>query len=145
MHHVVEFTGPRRMRLVDESTQPLSAGTVRVRTWYSGISAGTELTAYRGTNPYLTKAWDPALRLFVDDTTGLKYPVAGLGYSEVGQVVEVAPDVADDPGLPAVGAHVWGIWGHREEAVLPAGKLRGCTVPAGLDPIVQPDAFTVGP
>jgi threonine dehydrogenase-like Zn-dependent dehydrogenase len=30
---------------------------------------------------------------------------------------------------------VWGIWGHRGEAVLPAEKLRGCTVPAGLDPI----------
>ncbi|MEV6493450.1 zinc-binding alcohol dehydrogenase, partial [Actinoplanes sp. NPDC051633] len=52
-----------------------------------------------------------------------------------GRVVEVAPDVADDPGLPPVGAHVWGIWGHRAEAVLPAEKLRGCTVPVGLDPI----------
>ena len=32
------------------------------RTWYSGISAGTELTAYRGSNPYLTSTWDPDRR-----------------------------------------------------------------------------------
>jgi 2-desacetyl-2-hydroxyethyl bacteriochlorophyllide A dehydrogenase len=73
--------------------------------------------------------------LFVDDTTGLSYPLAGLGYSEVGEVVEVAPDVADDAGVPGVGTQVWGIWGHRGEAILPAAKLRGCAVPDGLDPV----------
>ena len=131
----MQITSPHRVEVIDQPTPDLRAGQVRVRTSYSGISAGTELTAYRGSNPYLNKSWDPDLRLFIDDTGGLNYPVAGLGYSEVGQVVEVAPDVAGDPGLPPVGAHVWGIWGHRGEAVLPAEKLRGCTVPAGLDPI----------
>jgi 2-desacetyl-2-hydroxyethyl bacteriochlorophyllide A dehydrogenase len=131
----VQFTSPHCVEVVDHPTAKLGPGHVRVRTSYSGISAGTELTAYRGTNPYLNKSWDPDLRLFVDDTGGLSYPVAGLGYSEVGEVVEVAPDVADDPGAPAVGAQVWGIWGHRAEAVLPAEKLRGCIVPEGLDPI----------
>jgi 2-desacetyl-2-hydroxyethyl bacteriochlorophyllide A dehydrogenase len=121
--------------VVDRPATELGPGDVRVRTSYSGISAGTELTAYRGTNPYLNKAWEPDLRLFVDDTSSLHFPVDGLGYSEVGEVVEVAPDVADDPGVPPVGAQVWGIWGHRSEAVLPAGKLRGCTVPEGLDPV----------
>ena len=106
-----------------------------MRTSYSGISAGTELTAYRGTNPYLNRSWDPALRLFVDETDGVSYPVAGLGYSEVGEVVEVAPDVAGDPAVPPVGAQVWGIWGHRSEAVLPAARLHGCTIPDGLDPV----------
>ena len=131
----MQISSPRCVEVIDQPAPDLRAGQVRVRTTFSGISAGTELTAYRGSNPYLNKSWDPELRLFVDDTAGLHYPVAGLGYSEVGQVVEVAPDVADDPGLPGVGAHVWGIWGHRSEAVLPAEKLRGCTVPAGLDPI----------
>ncbi|MEU4425049.1 zinc-binding dehydrogenase [Actinoplanes sp. NPDC024001] len=135
MSQTVQITSPHRVEVIDQPTPDLRAGQVRVRTIFSGISAGTELTAYRGSNPYLNKSWDPDLRLFVDDTSGLHYPVAGLGYSEVGQVVEVAPDVADDPGLPPVGAHVWGIWGHRGEAVLAAEKLRGCTVPTGLAPI----------
>jgi len=132
---IVQFTSPHCVEVVDQPSVDLKPGQVRVRTSFSGISAGTELTAYRGTNPYLSKSWDPQLRLFVDDTTGLHYPVAGLGYSEVGEVVEVAPDVADDPTVPPVGAQVWGIWGHRGEAVLPAEKLRGCVVPAGLDPV----------
>jgi 2-desacetyl-2-hydroxyethyl bacteriochlorophyllide A dehydrogenase len=131
----VQITAPHCVEVIDQPTPELRSGHVRVRTSFSGISAGTELTAYRGSNPYLNRTWDPDLRLFVDGSNGIGYPLAGLGYSEVGRVVEVAPDVAGDPGLPAVGAHVWGIWGHREEAVLPAEKLRGCTVPAGLDPI----------
>jgi 2-desacetyl-2-hydroxyethyl bacteriochlorophyllide A dehydrogenase len=131
----VQITSPHRVEVIDQPAPELRAGQVRVRTSFSGISAGTELTAYRGSNPYLTKTWDPDLRLFADEASRLSYPLAGLGYSEVGQVVEVAPDAADDPGLPPVGAYVWGIWGHRSEAVLAAEKLRGCMVPAGLDPI----------
>ncbi|MEV0900647.1 zinc-binding dehydrogenase [Actinoplanes sp. NPDC049802] len=135
MSQTVQITSPRQVEVIDEPTPDLSAGQVRIRTTYSGISAGTELTAYRGSNPYLNRTWDPHLRMFVEDSGGFGYPVAGLGYSEVGQVVEVAPDIAGDPGVPPVGTHVWGIWGHRGEAVLPAEKLRGCTVPPGLDPI----------
>jgi 2-desacetyl-2-hydroxyethyl bacteriochlorophyllide A dehydrogenase len=132
---IVQFTSPHCVEVLDQPTADLRPGQVRVRTSFSGISAGTELTAYRGTNPYLNKSWDPELRLFVDTSSGLTYPVAGLGYSEVGEIVEVAADVADDPTLPPVGAQVWGIWGHRGEAVLPAEKLRGCVLPEGLDPV----------
>lgn len=135
MSQTVQFSSPHCVEVVEEPTADVGPGQVRVRTSFSGISAGTELTAYRGTNPYLNKSWDPELRLFVDDTSGLTYPVAGLGYSEVGEVVEVAPDVADDPTVPPVGAQVWGIWGHRGEAVLPAEKLRGRALPDGLDPV----------
>jgi 2-desacetyl-2-hydroxyethyl bacteriochlorophyllide A dehydrogenase len=139
---VVQFSAPLRVEVALVPAEPLPAGHVRVRTRYSGISAGTELTAYRGTNPYLTRAWDAGARLFTDQAgAGIAYPVAGWGYSEVGEVVEVAPDVPvttddDDPdGVPAPGRAVWGIWGHREEAVLPAERLRGHAVPAGLDPL----------
>lgn len=131
----MQITAPRHVEVIDQPSPELRAGQVRVCTTFSGISAGTELTAYRGSNPYLNKAWDPDLRMFTDGIGGLSYPVAGLGYSEVGHVVEVAPDLAGDPTVPPVGANVWGIWGHRAEAVLPAEKLRGCTVPVGLDPI----------
>jgi threonine dehydrogenase-like Zn-dependent dehydrogenase len=120
---VVSFISPGQVALVPHDAAPLTPGTVRVRTWYSGISAGTELTAYRGTNPYLTRTWDADRRLFVDpaDSSGptFSYPVEGWGYSEVGEVVEVADGVT----APAVGDVVHGIWGHRSEAVVPADAV----------------------
>jgi len=116
MPDVVSFAAPYEVALVTCDAQPLVPGSVRVRTWYSGVSAGTELTAYRGSNPYLTRTWDAGSRLFVDGTPTFAYPVEGWGYSEVGEVVEVAADVA----RPALGDLVHGIWGHRSEAVLPA-------------------------
>jgi 2-desacetyl-2-hydroxyethyl bacteriochlorophyllide A dehydrogenase len=116
---VVSFTAPRQVALVPCEEQPLTPGSVRVRTWYSGISAGTELTAYRGSNPYLTGTWDPDHRLFLEGEPTFGYPVAGWGYSEVGQVVEVAEGVSS----PTVGDVVHGIWGHRSEAVLPAANV----------------------
>ena len=54
MPEVVSFLAPHQVALVPCEEQPLTPGSVRVRTWFSGISAGTELTAYRGSNPYLT-------------------------------------------------------------------------------------------
>lgn len=121
MPHVVSFTAPRQVALVPCDAPALVPGHVRVRTWYSGISAGTELTAYRGSNPYLTRTWDTERRLFVDGEPSFGYPVEGWGYSEVGEVVEVA----DDVDAPAVGDLVHGIWGHRSEAMVPAAALRG--------------------
>ncbi|WP_231921320.1 zinc-binding dehydrogenase [Micromonospora auratinigra] len=108
---------------------PLGPGQVRVRTCYSGISAGTELTLYRGSNPRLSKDWDDATRMFLPRQAAPAYPVVGFGYEEVGEVVEAAPDVADRHR----GQLVWGIWGHRAEAVVPAGAVT--PLAPGLDPL----------
>ncbi len=135
MGTVVQFVGTRRVEVVETGDEPLPPSSLRVRTLYSGISAGTELTAYRGTNPYLTRTWDEQRRLFVPGDATPRYPVAGWGYSEVGVVTEVAADVAGQPGIPDVDDVVWGIWGHRSEAVVPASKLDGHVLPPGLDPL----------
>ncbi|GHH86762.1 oxidoreductase [Streptomyces sulfonofaciens] len=135
MERVVQFTGPRQVEVAEHPRAALPAGHLRVRTRYSGVSAGTELTAYRGTNPYLTRTWDAEARIFRDGAAGIQYPVAGWGYSETGEVTEVAPDVAGAPGVPAVGDLVFGIWGHRSEGVVPAERLLGHTLPAGSDPL----------
>lgn len=66
METVVQFTGPRQVEVASHESAGLPPGHLRVRTRYSGISAGTELTAYRGTNPYLTRTWDAEARLFRD-------------------------------------------------------------------------------
>jgi 2-desacetyl-2-hydroxyethyl bacteriochlorophyllide A dehydrogenase len=135
VERVVQFTGPRAVEVAEHASEQLPPGHLRVRTRYSGISAGTELTAYRGTNPYLTRTWDAEARIFREGAAGIEYPVVGWGYSEVGEVTEVSPDVAGTPGTPAVGDLVWGIWGHRSEGVVPAEKLNGHTLPSGMEPL----------
>jgi 2-desacetyl-2-hydroxyethyl bacteriochlorophyllide A dehydrogenase len=131
MPSVVQFTEPRRVELVDAAPLELPAGHVRVETWFSGISAGTELTAFRGTNPYLNKRWDAERRLFVDGTPTFEYPVIGWGYSEVGRVVETAPDVTE----LAPGDLVAGIWGHRSEGVFPVDAPTWWPIPDGMEPL----------
>jgi 2-desacetyl-2-hydroxyethyl bacteriochlorophyllide A dehydrogenase len=132
---VVQFTGARRVEVVDVDDEALRPGSLRVRTMYSGISAGTELTAYRGTNPYLTRRWDEQSRLFVEGGSRPRYPVVGWGYSEVGVVTEVGPEATCRPGAPVEGDIVWGIWGHRSETVVPMSTLDGHVVPQGVDPL----------
>jgi len=131
MPTVVQFTEPRRVELVDADAVELPPGHLRVRTWYSGISTGTELTAYRGSNPYFGKSWDPERHLFSTGTPLFAYPVQGWGYSEVGEVTEVAPDVS---GVRP-GDVVAGIWGHRSEGVIPADAPHRRTLPAGMEPL----------
>lgn len=126
---VVSLAGPRRVSLEPCPADPLGPGQVRVRTCYSGISAGTELTLYRGSNPRLSKDWDDASRMFVPRQAPAAYPVVGFGYEEVGEILEVAADVADR----RPGQVVWGIWGHRAEAVVPSGTVQ--PLAAGLDPL----------
>src|SRR5688500_16148107 len=121
MGQVLVFEGPRRIAFSNEDVAEPAAGEVLVRTLYSGISAGTELTAYRGTNPYLLKTWDADRRLFTAaPADAASYPLVGWGYEEVGEVAALGPGVAD----LAIGQRVYGIWGHREARVLSADYVR---------------------
>jgi 2-desacetyl-2-hydroxyethyl bacteriochlorophyllide A dehydrogenase len=129
---IVRFTAPHQVDLHSYTDRRLSASEVRVRTLFSGISAGTELTAYRGSNPYLDKRWDEDGRLFIPDTVSLQYPIEGWGYEEVGEVVELGADVES----VSPGDIVWGTWGHRSSAVLSADYAAGRTLPAGVDPVI---------
>jgi 2-desacetyl-2-hydroxyethyl bacteriochlorophyllide A dehydrogenase len=131
MPTVVQLSAPYQVELVETDREPLPPGHLRVRTWYSGISAGTELTTYRGTNPYLAKTWDQDRRLFVEGPPSVSYPVSGWGYSEVGEVIEVAD------GVTAVrsGQVVAGVWGHRSEGVVAADAVNWLVLPEGLGPM----------
>ena len=53
MAYLIELAAPRVVKVQDYPTPKPNPGEVRVATHYSGISAGTELATYRGTNPYL--------------------------------------------------------------------------------------------
>jgi 2-desacetyl-2-hydroxyethyl bacteriochlorophyllide A dehydrogenase len=128
---VVTLTGPRQVEVLQTPRALVPPGHVRIRTLYSGISAGTELTLYRGTNPHLDRRWDPDRRLFVDEAAVSAYPNTVWGYSEVGEVVELGADA--DPAL--LGAIVWGLWSHSGEVVLPAELVADRVLPDGLDPL----------
>lgn len=131
MDRVVRFVSPHEVDIVDAPRPEPAEGQVLVRTLYSGISAGTELTAYLGTNPYLHRRWDPDRRLFLPGAHTVGYPVEGWGYEEVGVVEKPGPGVS---GLVA-GDTVWGLWGHRAYAVLDAETARHQVLPAHTDPL----------
>ncbi len=131
MGRLVRFTSPRVAEVIDFDDQPVGAGEVRLDTLYSGISAGTELTAYRGSNPYLNSEWDPARRLFVPGDSTHSYPLDAWGYEEVGRVTAVGDGVDED----LMGKLVWGTWGHRSSIVRPAEWVRQRLMPAGSQPI----------
>jgi threonine dehydrogenase-like Zn-dependent dehydrogenase len=129
MGSMVSFTSSRVAEVVQEDSQPLGADQVRIHTLYSGISAGTELTAYRGSNPYLNKRWDEDRRLFVDGSTSFEYPVNGWGYEEVGEVVEVGSEVT----RVSVGDRIWGTWGHRSETIQTEERAANRILSPGVD------------
>ena len=129
----VAFSAPRTVALLEEEDRALKRGEVRYRTLYSGISAGTELTMYRDTNPYLHKRWDKQTRLFVADPAreAVEYPIT-VGYEEVGEVVEVGPGV----GKGLLGTLVYGTWGHRTIHLGTAQYARAHLLPPGSDPLL---------
>ena len=133
MTEVLIFSQPRQVDFDIEEDHPLDAKEIRVRTLYSGISAGTELTAYRGSNPYISKQWDSKNRLFLpSESPSQPYPLSGWGYEEVGEVVEAGPRVS----VLKVGDIVYGTWGHRTHHILQEEYARQRLKPDGLDPIL---------
>ena len=79
MAYLIELSRTAGREVREYPTPEPKAGEVRVATFYSGISAGTELAIYRGTNPYLEKQWDPEAELFLPGESTFHYPVSTLG------------------------------------------------------------------
>lgn len=132
MGRVVTFEGPKVVSVREYEDPPLGQSEVRLKTLYSGISAGTEMTAYRGSNPYLAKRWEPERRLFVEGETSLEYPVEGWGYEEVGEVAETGPGVTK----VRAGDVVYGTWGHRSTEVVDEDWAAARRLPPGVDPVI---------
>ena len=132
MGKVVVFTQPKTVGFESYDDLPLKSHEVRLHTLYSGISAGTELTAYRGSNPYLHKQWDPSRKLFVPaEQPTLTYPVSGWGYEEVGEVIELGSEVQD----VSIGDIIFGTWGHRTHHIVEEAYARERLQAKSLDAI----------
>jgi hypothetical protein len=135
----VVVTGPGAVELRTEPPAELTAGTFRVATLFSGVSAGTELTFVKDTNPWLHRGFDAELGLFRDTGPGSPYPVTKLGYMQVARVVEAAtPAVAE-------GALVAMTYGHRTGHVADPLRERFVQLPGDLDPLLGVYVAHMGP
>ncbi|MCM8900070.1 zinc-binding alcohol dehydrogenase [Caldicoprobacter algeriensis] len=133
MGKIIKLLGPKSIGFEEYEEEELRPDEVRIKTLFSGISAGTQLTLYRGKNPYLSGKWDPDLRIF--DHTGeasAKFPVKGMwAYEEVGIVVEIGTDVSK----ASVGDVIYGAWGHKSTHVVKEEFAVDHKLPKELDPI----------
>jgi threonine dehydrogenase-like Zn-dependent dehydrogenase len=103
-----------------------------VETLYSGVSAGTDLSHFRNTNPKHQADWDATRRLFTPATNGAvaeSYPLAHFGDSQVGRVIESGDSAVE------VGAVVAMDYGHRSHHLVRADD-RFTILPTGLDPVL---------
>lgn len=130
--------GPHEPTLFALDLPPLTDGGAVVSTWYSGLSAGTELTYVKGTDPGFGSRRDPETGVFVAGEPSRRYPVTAMGYMEVGQVVESRRD-----DLP-IGTVVAGAYGHRSRHVLRPGEY-AVPVPEGIDPVLGIYLAQMGP
>ena len=104
----VIITEPYKVAVQEAETPEPEPGQILVRTSLSGISAGTEMNLYRGTNPDLVRRrWGER---FV-------YPFVP-GYQAVGVVVHRSPDVTDFE----VGDRVFTGGSHSEFTVADTGN-----------------------
>jgi len=128
----VIFTEPHKLDFAEYEDEPLSANEVRLQTLYSGISIGTELTLYRGSNPYFFKRWDDKTRTFLSEQAPSKeYPIFD-GYEECGKVVELGKDVT---GVK-IGDIIFGTWGHRTHQIVTEDFASKRILCNNLDPML---------
>ena len=90
------ITAPRRAEI---RPLPRPEGPLHVQTIYSGVSLGTELSYFTGTNPMLRARLDPVLGLF-HPVDAQQYPITRLGYMEVAKVEHDASALGLTPGTP---------------------------------------------
>lgn len=118
---------------------PPGEGQFRVDTVYTGLSAGTELTFYKGTNPYLHTRYDENMGIFYPGGHTFTYPLPFLGYMEVGRVVQSrTPGVQEGQLLGMNYGHKSGHTAHpAHDVYLP--------LPENLDPVLGIYVHQMGP
>lgn len=130
---------PGEMYFCDREEGPLEDGHFLVETLYTGLSAGTELTFYKGTNPYLHAHWDKDLGIFTSHPPRLKYPLSCMGYMEVGRVIESrTPEVKVEECLAMS-------YGHQSAYFADPNRDFFVSLPSYLDPILGIYVAQMGP
>ena len=130
---------PGQAFFVEYDEGPPGEGQVRLETLYTGFSAGTELTFFKGTNPYLASRWDGERGVFIANEPGQHYPVPFLGYMEVARVVE-----SRSPAF-AVGQIVATTYAHKSGHTANPFHDLLIPLPDGMDPILGIYVAQMGP
>jgi threonine dehydrogenase-like Zn-dependent dehydrogenase len=133
------LAGPYEPRFFEADLPRVGEGEFRVETLFTGLSAGTELTYYKGTNPYLHAVFDEEYGVFRDGRAGSPYPIERLGYMEVGRVVESRSDAVEPGRLVAM------TYGHRTGHVADPARERFVVLPDDLDPLLGVYVAHMGP
>ncbi|HEU0101493.1 MAG TPA: zinc-binding alcohol dehydrogenase [Mycobacteriales bacterium] len=128
-----------RPEIFSYEEEPPAEGSFRTDTLFTGLSAGTELTFLKGTNPYLHASWDAARGVFLPGTPSRSYPIQAMGYMEAARVVESRTPVAREGDLVAV------TYGHRTGHVLDGATSLVTVLPEALDPLLGIYVAQMGP
>jgi threonine dehydrogenase-like Zn-dependent dehydrogenase len=118
---------------------PPGDGQVRLDAMYTGFSAGTELTFFKNTNPYLHSRWDEGRGVFVTGEPGMHYPVPFLGYMECARVIQ------SRTGGFQPGDVVGTTFGHKTGHTADPFHDLMVKLPPGIDPILGIYVAQMGP
>lgn len=131
---------PGRPVILDDVEPDPGPGQAWVQTEWSGVSAGTEVSLLRGTDPHHRVRWDPDLRSFgPGGPPAAGYPIRGLGYMEVGRVTESRAAELAEGQLVAMA------YGHRTGRCADPGTAPAIRVPGDLDPLLGIYLAQMGP
>ena len=135
----IGIAAPGRAKLFSYQEEPPEDGQVRVDTLFTGLSAGTELTFLKGTNPYLSSSWDAERGVFLPGVPSRSFPILTLGYMESARVVESRSPAHREGDLVAA------TYGHRTGHVLYPAAASLVALPPGLDPLLGIYVAQMGP
>jgi threonine dehydrogenase-like Zn-dependent dehydrogenase len=130
---------PGVLEIAEEPEPELSEGSFRGATLFTGLSAGTELTSYRGTSPYLSAGWDAELGLFERGRPARGYPLRRLGYMEVARVTDTRTPGVREGDLVAMA------YGHASVVHGDPVTQHVVRLPAELDPVLGVYVAHLGP
>ena len=125
-------------RIFEWNDDPPDDADLVVDTLFSGLSAGTELTFFKGTNPYLHSGWDADSGMFRAGQPARTYPIIEMGYMEVARVA-----ASRRPGVEA-GDLVAMAYGHKTRHAARPGQL-AVKLPVALDAILGIYVAHMGP
>jgi NADPH:quinone reductase-like Zn-dependent oxidoreductase len=127
------------LEIAETVLPPLPEGRFLGRTLFTGLSAGTELTWYRGTSPYFRAGWDAELGMFDRDRPTTRFPVQRLGYMEVARVTDSRTAAVSEGAVVAMAyGHSTAV--HGDPLTQPVVPL-----PPELDPLLGVYAAHLGP
>lgn len=131
--------GPGEPGFFGYDEAPAAEGEARLDLMFTGLSAGTELTFLKGSNPYLHSRWDDQAGLFMPGEPSARYPVNFLGYMEVARVSE-----SRAAGL-AQGDVVATTFGHKTGHMAQVAGDLMLRLPPTIDPMLGIFVAQMGP